>query len=252
VTAMMQALVKLTWLETKIFVREPMGVIGTVGIPVAVFLIASQIAGPRVGRAAMQPGGVVSAFMPVLASVLMAMSAITSLVTIVSIYREGGILKRLRATPLSPMVILSAQVIVKLSFTALTLLIMVLAGRHYFPPGTPVPMFSYGMALVFTTGALLSVGFLIASVVPTARFAQPIAAVVLYPMVALSGLFFPIETLPQWLRLVARLLPLGYAVSLLDGVWRGEPWSSHLGDVAALALFFVIVSAISSRVFRWE
>ena len=190
--------------------------------------------------------------MPVLASLLMALSAITSLVTIVSIYREGGILKRLRATPLSPTVILSAHVIVKLAFTALTLVIMVLAGRQYFPPGTPVPVFSYGVALTFTTAAILSVGFLIASVVPTARFAQPIAAVILYPMVALSGLFFPIDTLPQWLRLIARLLPLGYAVSLLDGIWRGESWSLHLGDVAALTLFFLIVTAIASRVFRWE
>ena len=130
---MIRALAKLTWLETKIFIREPMGVIGTVGIPVAVFVIASQIAGPRVARAAMQPGGVVSAFMPVLASVLMSLSAISSLVTIVSIYRESGILKRLRATPLSPTVVLSAHVIVKLAFTALTLMLMVLAGRQYFP-----------------------------------------------------------------------------------------------------------------------
>jgi ABC-2 type transport system permease protein len=249
---MMRALAKLTWLETKIFVREPMGVIGTIGIPVAVFLIASRIAGPRVARAALEPGGVVSAFMPVLASVLMALSAISSLVTIVSIYREGGILKRLRATPLSPTVILSAHVMVKLLFTALTLVLMILAGRRYFPPGVPVPLLSYAVALTFTTGAILSVGFLIASVVPTARFAQPIAAVILYPMVALSGLFFPIESLPDWLRVVARLLPLGYAVSLLDGIWRGEPWSSHLGDAAALAIFFVIVTAIASRVFRWE
>ena len=249
---MIRALAQLAWLETKIFVREPMGVIGTVGIPVAVFLIASQIAGPRVARAAMQPGGIVSAFLPVLASLLMALSAVSSLVTIVSIYREGGILKRLRATPLSPTVILSAHVIVKLAFTALTLAIMVLAGRRYLPPDTAVPVFSYGVALTFSTGAILSVGFLIASVVPTARFAQPIAAVVLYPMLALSGLFFPLDALPVWLRLVARLLPLGYAVSLLDGIWRGEPWSSHAGDVAALTLFFLIVTAIASRVFRWE
>ncbi len=249
---MIRALAKLTWLETKIFVREPMGVIGTVGIPVAVFVIASQIAGPRVARAAMQPGGVVSAFMPVLVSVLMSLSAISSLVTIVSIYREGGILKRLRATPLSPTVILSAHVIVKLAFTALTLAIMVLAGRQYFPPGAPVPIFSYTVALIFTTGATLSIGFLIASIVPTARFAQPIAALILYPMVALSGLFFPLDSLPQWVRLVARALPLGYVVSLLDGIWRGESWTTHLGDVAALTLFFVVIIATASRVFRWE
>ena len=248
----MKALLKLTWLETKIFVREPMGVFGTIGIPVIVFVVASRLVGPRVARAAIQPGGAVSAVLPVLASILMTLSAISSLVTIISIYREGGILKRLRATPLSPMVILSAHVLVKLLFTLITLAIMVLLGRRYFPPGAPVPLFSYAVALTFTTWAILSVGFLIASIVPTARFAQPLAAVILYPMVALSGLFFPIDVLPQALRLLARAMPLAYAVSLLDGIWRGEGWPAHLGDVAALTFFFVVFTAISTRMFRWE
>ena len=248
----MKALLKLPWLETKIFVREPMGVFGTIGIPVIVFVVASRLVGPRVARAAIQPGGAVSAVLPVLASILMALSAISSLVTIISIYRESGILKRLRATPLSPMVILSAHVLVKLLFTLITLAIMVLLGRRYFPPGAPVPLFSYAVALTFTTWAILSVGFLIASIVPTARFAQPLAAVILYPMVALSGLFFPIDVLPQTLRLLARAMPLAYAVSLLDGIWRGEGWPAHLGDVAALTFFFVVFTAISTRMFRWE
>ena len=248
-----RALLKLTWLEIKIFVREPMGVIGTIGIPVAVFLIASRLIGPRIARTAIQAGGGPgSAVLPVLASILMALSAISSLVTIVSIYREGGILKRLRATPLSPTVILSAHVLVKLVFTILTLVIMILLGRRYFPPGAPVPLLSYSVALTFTTWSILSIGFLIASIVPTARFAQPLAAVILYPMIAVSGLFFPVSALPEWMRLVAKALPLGYAVSLLDGIWRGEGWAAHLGDVAALTLFFVAFTAISSRMFRWE
>ena len=248
-----RALLKLTWLEIKIFVREPMGVIGTIGIPVVVFLIASRLMGPRIARTAIQTGGGPgSAVLPVLASILMALSAISSLVTIISIYREGGILKRLRATPLSPTVILSAHVLVKLLFTILTLAIMILLGRQYFPPGAPVPLFSYAVALTFTTWSILSIGFLIASIVPTARFAQPLAAIILYPMIVVSGLFFPVSVLPQWMQAVAGALPLGYAVSLLDGIWRGEGWSAHLGEVAALTLFFLVFTAISSRVFRWE
>jgi len=175
-----------------------------------------------------------------------------SLVTIVSIYREGGILKRLRATPLSPLVILGAQVLVKLLFTALTLCLMILAGRRYYPVGADVPLVSFGVALLFSTWAIVSVGFLIASLVPTARFAQPVAALVLYPMLALSGLFFPLERLPPVLQAVSFAVPLRYAVSLLDGVWLGEPWLAHLGDVAGLTLTFLVVSALSARFFRWE
>ena len=86
----MRALLKLTWLEIKIFVREPMGVFGTVGIPVLVFWIASRLLGAGAARAAIQPGGAVSAVLPVLASILMALSAISSLVTIILITAKAG------------------------------------------------------------------------------------------------------------------------------------------------------------------
>lgn len=248
----MKALLKLTWLEIKIFVREPLGVIGTVGVPVAMFLVLGRFAGPAMARAAQRPGGVVGALLPVLASILMAVGAVGSLVTIISIYREGGILKRLRATPLSPTVILSAHVFVKILFAVLTLALMILAGRRYIPPDAHVPVLSYAVALAVSTWSILSIGFLVASVVPTARFAQPVAAVVLYPMVAMSGLFFPIDALPAPLEVFARVMPMTYAVSLLNGIWMGEGWLAHAGDVVALVVLFCVFAAISSRVFRWE
>jgi len=98
----------------------------------------------------------------------------------------------------------------------------------------------------------VSMGFLIASMVPTARFAQPIGTLILYPMLGLSGLFAPIDALPPMLQTAARVLPLTYAVSLLRGIWRGEGWTAHAGDVAGLALVFLICTAISAKAFRWE
>ena len=95
-------------------------------------------------------------------------------------------------------------------------------------------------------------GFLIASLVPTARFAQPIASLILYPMIGLCGLFTPIATLPPSLRVVAHLLPLTYAASLLKGIWMGDAWSAHVVDLAALSVTFVVCTALSAKVFRWE
>jgi len=184
--------------------------------------------------------------------VLIATGAALSLVTIISIYREGGILKRLRATPIRPQTILTAHVLVKLAFTAATLGLLMLAGRRLFPPGADVPLLRFGAALLLTTISLLSVGFVIASAVPTARFAQPIGTLVLYPMVAISGLFAPIDSLPAGLQTVAKALPFTYAVSLLRGAWLREPWSAHAGDIAALVLTFVVCTALSAKIFRWE
>ena len=251
--SMWRGLWKLTWLEIKIFMREPLGALGTVLIPVVVFVGLGRLgAGGRRGANVPADAGVLGADLPIFASVLIAISAVLSLVTIISIYREGGILKRLRATPLRPQTILSAHVIVKLLLSAMTLLLMVLAGRRYGPVNMNVPVFAFTLALLISTASILAVGFVIASLVPTARFAQPIGAVILYPMLGLSGLFFPIAALPPVLRAVARVLPLTYAVSLLQGIWKGDAWSAHLGDLGALALVCLVCTGLSAKLFRWE
>jgi ABC-2 type transport system permease protein len=249
---MLRGLWKLTWIEIKIFLREPLGAFGTIGIPVLVFVVTGRIVGHSLAPASLAASSFITAGLPVLASVLIAISAVLSLVTIISIYREGGILKRLRATPLRPPTILTAHVVVKLLLTTATLALMVLAGKRYYPIGIHVPLFGFTMALLISTCSILSMGFLIASIVPTARFAQPIGAVIMYPMIGVSGLFVPVTSLPPALQAVARVVPLTYAVSLLDGIWEGGAWSAHVGDVAALAVVFIVCTALSAKVFRWE
>jgi ABC-2 type transport system permease protein len=245
---MLRGLWRLTWIEIKVFMREPLGAVGSIVMPVLLFVLFG-----RLGRTMLPPSALASnrffrVNVPVLISVLITLNAVLSLVAIISIYRESGILKRLRATPLRPWTILTAHVLVKLALTAATLALMLLAGRRYYPVGADFPVLSFTIALVITTWSILSIGFLIASIVPTARFAQPIGAIVLYPMFVLSGLFIPLHLLPPWLR----HLPLTYAVSLLQGIWKGEPWSAHVGDVVALVVIFVVCTALSARVFRWE
>src|SRR5580698_5749645 len=200
---MLRGLWKLTWIEIKIFLREPLGAFGTIGIPVLVFVVTGRIVGHSLAPASLAASSFIGAGLPVLASVLIAISAVLSLVTIISIYREGGILKRLRATPLRPQTILSAHVLVKLLLTAPTITLMVAAGKRYYPVGIHVPFVKFTIALLISTFSVLSIGFLIASIVPTARFAQPIGAVIMYPLLAVCGIFAPIAVLPPVLRIFA-------------------------------------------------
>ncbi len=249
---MLRGLWRLTWLEIKIFAREPLGVIGTVGVPVLFFIALRRSVGPTVRRGSTFVPRFASVDLPIFVSLLITISAVLSLIAIIAIYREGGILKRLRATPLRPHTILAAHVLVKLLFTAVTLGVMVLAGRRLYLLEEGVPLGAFLLALLFTTVCLISVGFLLASVVPTARFAQPIGSLILYPMLGLSGLFFPIAALPPTLQAVARGLPLTYAVSLLRGIWHGEGWGAHIVDAGVLGVMFVACTVVASKVFRWE
>jgi ABC-2 type transport system permease protein len=246
---MLRGLWKLAWLETKIFLREPLGVIGTVGFPILLFLLMRRM-GRGAPRRALPP--LLADDLPILAAVMIAVSAVISLVAIIAIYREGGILKRLRATPLRPVTILLAHVIVKLGFTVLSLVALVLIGARALGPSGGAPVLSFAVALLFTTLCLLSIGFVIASLVPTARFAQPLATLVVYTMLGFSGLFVSLDRMPSSMQWLARLMPMSHAVSLLRGIWHGEGWLAHASEAGVLAVMFLAFTALASRVFRWE
>ena len=249
---MLRGLLQLTWIEIKVFFREPLGALGTVLMPVLVFVLLGRFGSNIAPNSDFTSSSVFRVDVPVFAAILISLNAVLSLVAIIAIYREGGILKRLRATPLRATTILTAHVLVKLILTAATLTLTILAGKRYYPVGADVPLVSFGLALIISTWSILAVGFIIASIVPTARFAQPVGAIILYPMVALSGLFVPIEVMPPTMRSIANVLPLTYAVSLLRGIWRGDAWSAHLTDIGALVLVFAVCTAVASRIFRWE
>jgi ABC-2 type transport system permease protein len=247
---MLNGLLKLSWIETKVFVREPLGVFGSVAGPVIVFVLIgrSMRSGPRDAASLAQlPFNIT-----ILSALLIALGAVQSLIAIMAIYREGGILKRLRATPLSPVTILGAHVLVKLAFTLASLVLLILAGKRVLPGALPVNVVSFTAAVLLSTLSILSLGFVLASLVRTARFAQPVGALIFYPMIALSGLFFPVERLPTAMRMVSAMLPTTHAVALMNGVWAGAGWLAQWVSVGALLLTFVICIALSARWFRWE
>ena len=104
----------------------------------------------------------------------------------------------------------------------------------------------------FAGVSLLALGFVLASVVRTARFAQPLGSVLLYALLSISGLFFPIRVLPDVWRVVALASPLTHSVDLLRGLWAGAAWAGLWVAVLVLVANLAICMLVSSRVFRWE
>jgi ABC-2 type transport system permease protein len=241
---------KLTWIETKVFVREPMGLAGSLLVPVVLFVALGEVLADDDAQVAAGSGAPFN--VTILAALAIAVSAALSLVAIMAIYREGGILKRLRATPLSPITILGAHVVVKLGFSVASLALLVAIGRRFHPDAIDVNLAGFTGALVLGTFSILSAGFVIASLVPTARFAQPIGAAFFYPMIGLSGVFFPVSELPPALQAVAYALPTTHAVALMQSVCDGAGWTAAGPHIAALLVLFVLCTSLAARVFRWE
>ncbi|MGH9421587.1 MAG: ABC transporter permease, partial [Thermoanaerobaculia bacterium] len=88
----MRGLWKLTWIEIKIFIREPLGALGTVLIPVIVFVAMGNLGTKLYQPNELNASRAFRVDVPVFAALLIAINACLSLVSIISIYREGGIL----------------------------------------------------------------------------------------------------------------------------------------------------------------
>lgn len=97
-----------------------------------------------------------------------------------------------------------------------------------------------------------AIGFILAGALPSARTAQVIAMVLLYPMLILSGAAWPRELMPATVQKVAALIPLTNVVDLLRGLWIGEAWQDRLLDLSVLVGMLLLAIIISVKTFRWE
>ena len=247
----MRGLLKLTWLEIRIFAREPLGLVAAIGVPLAMFLVLGRTVNTSGDRSA-ATAQFMAQDLPLFVSIFISINAALSLIAVISIYREGGILKRLRATPLRPAVILAAHVLVKLVFTGISLALTVLVGRRLYPVAIHPHVAGFAFAVAVTTVTILCMGFVIASMVSTARCAQLIGSTIFYPMLVVSGMFVPLSSLPRAWALLGNILPMSHAVALLRGAWVGADWLVLLPHLGALALTIAISLALTARVFRWE
>ncbi len=242
---------KMTWMEFKLFLREPVGAFFTLVFPLMMLFLFGSIYG-NTPTPLFNNHGTVDISIPAYTAMIIATTGLMSLTITLAANRENGVLRRLRTTPVSPFVILTAQIIVMFVMTCLGMLLLVLAGILVYH------MRFEGNALSVTAGFVLcclsfySLGFILASLMPTARTAQVVGMVLLYPMLFLSGAGFPSELLPAAIKKIATFLPLTYVVNLLRGLWVGEAWSQHVTDVIVLAAMLVIGIVISFKIFRWE
>jgi ABC-2 type transport system permease protein len=247
----MKSLLKMTWMEAKLFLREPASAFFTLVFPLMYLFLFGLISG---NEPTPQYGGMrtIDASIPSLTAVIICMTGLMSTTMTMATYRERGILRRLRTTPVSPLVVLVAQLIVIFGMTSLGMLLLVIAGKLVFHVQIAGNAFSMLGGFILSSLSFFGIGFILAGLMPTARSAWVVGMVLLYPMMLLSGAFFTIEILPPAVQKVSAFIPLTYVVNLLRGLWIGETWGMHLLDAGVLTVLLVVGVLISFKTFRWE
>ena len=247
----MKSLLKMTWMEAKLFLREPMSAFFTLVFPLIYLFMYGFISG---NEPTPMYGGqrTIEAAIPSLTAVIISMTGLMSTTITMATYREKGILRRLRTTPVSPLVVLGAQVIVVFVMTCLGMLLLVAAGMLVYHVRFEGNAFSLLGGFLLCSLSFFGIGFILASIMPTVRTAWVAAMVLLYPMLFLSGAFFSVDLLPAAIQKISAFMPLTYVVNLLRGLWIGQPWGDHLLDVGVLVGMLLLGIIVSAKTFRWE
>ena len=247
----MKSLLKMTWMEAKLFIREPVAAFFTLVFPLLYLFLFGIISG---NEPTPQFGGqrTIDASIPGLTAVIICITGLMAITMTMSTYRDNGVLRRLRTTPISPLVVLVAQVIVVFVMTALGMLLLVIAGKLIYHVNFEGNALSMLAGFVLSSLSFFALGFILAGTMPTARSAWIVGMVLMYPMMFLSGAFFTVEILPAAIQKVSAFMPLTYVVNLLRGLWYGQPWGDHLLDVGVLAGMLVLGIIVSAKTFRWE
>jgi ABC-2 type transport system permease protein len=168
-------------------------------------------------------------------------------------YRKNGVLRRLKATPLTPFEFLSAQILSRLLVVLGASLIVYLGGAALisFPMRGSYP----ALLLVFVVGALclISLGLIVSARLRTEELADGILNLVSWPMLLLSGVWFSLEGASPAAQALSQVFPLTHMVSaarrvMIDGAGVAEV----LPEVGLLAGLALVLLAVAARLFRWE
>lgn len=244
------ALRRLTITEFKLYVRERVGPVWGVGFPMLLLIIFGNI--PSFNRPNADFGGLteLDAYVPILIAFVIAMLSLAALPPTLAAYREKGVLRRMRTTPVGPARVLAAQLIVNLAVAAVEVVLILVVARLAFDVTLPRQMTGFVIAALLAAAALMSVGLFVAAAAPTGRAAQAIGTILFFPMMFFAGLWLPIAQMPAVLRHVSHATPLGAAVQALQDAAHGH-WP-HTLQLVAMAAYAVAFGVAAAKLFRWE
>jgi ABC-2 type transport system permease protein len=166
--------------------------------------------------------------------------------------REGGVLKRLRGTPLPARSYLTARVLhatfVGFLLVAITVVFGRIAYQAHLPGSTDTLLFI--LTLLVGAGCFAAIGLAVSGIVPNEDAGPPIVNAVILPLLFLSGIFFATDNAPPWVDWVGRIFPVKHLVDAMRASYLGAPF--HWSDVLVMAIWLVGAVLVASRTFRWE
>jgi len=235
--------------EARLLARNPAVVIWTAILPVAASIVLGAIPGVRAPSKDLGGISFFEVYQPILIFFAITLLAMQALPDVLTRYREIGVLKRLRTTPVSPALLLLAQLTLMLTVSITCMLLMVIVPALV---GAPWPHNLGGFVIAYLLGAwaMFGLGMVIASLFHNAKVASGFGSFLFFVLQFFAGLWWQRPNMPDWLRHISDFTPSGAAVQSLTDSSLGD-WPSAL-HLVVLAVWGVVTSRLAVRLFSWE
>lgn len=236
--------------ELKMFVRGKAGPIFAIGLPLGLLIVFGNIPFYNEHRKSLDGYTLLDVYVPILSAFVLATLSFNVVPAVLVAYREKGVLRRLRTTPVGPTRVLAAQLLVNLATAAVSVVAVLLVARFAF--GVPLPRQAggYVVSIVLAALALMTIGLFVAAASSSSQVADAVGTTLFYVMMFFAGLFLPIATMPSLLQKISRAAPLGAAVQALTDASQGH-WP-HATQLLTLAAYALVFGAGAVKLFRWE
>ena len=241
---------RLAYVETKLFLRETAAAIAVFGLPVALVIGFGLI--PGFGDPQKSLSGQIGTeyIASIGVAIVLATLGLNGVPMVIGQYRQRGVLRRMAVTPVRPLTLLLADLMVWAAAAIVSVALVIAVGRLAYHVPAPVATGWFVLSVILGIAALFSLGLLVASVAPTARSAAGLGWLLFFPNMFLAGVYFPTEEMSRTMRQIGNFTPLGSALHAVRDSWMGlAPRPEYLGIMAAYA---VIAAAVAARFFRWE
>jgi len=241
--------------DQKQFWREPTSVFFTVALPLIFFTLFAAIFGSEETVVNGHKIETSTYYVPAILALAMINATFVNLTVWLTIERERGQLKRVRATPVPAWVVIAGRTLTSAAVAAI--MVVVVCGFGAVLYGVELPTSTLPgvvVSVVVGTFSLAALGFAAAGLVPSENAAPPVANVLVLPLEFISGIFVPSDQIPDWMDSIASVFPVKPLFdSLLDAF---DPVATGIGvawgDLAVVAAWGVAGGILALRLFRWS
>jgi ABC-2 type transport system permease protein len=186
--------------------------------------------------------------------VALVMAVIGTFLTSLTIAREWecGTMEQLVSTPVTPMEVIAGKLIPYFVIGMIDAVTCAAISAWWFEvPFRGSALMLFGSSAIFLIGVLL-LGFMISALAKTQLAASQFALLTTFlPSFLLSGFAFPIDQMPAAVRVVTRVFPARYYVTILKSVFlKGTGIRPLMAPMLAMVLFAVVVGAATVRAFK--